>query len=502
MARTFSVDFNIGASMGSFRRTVGNAQEQMQDLGSTIRQMNKQRLAAGNVQYYNQQLAELRKRQQQAGYSNTDLNRKISETQRNLREATRDAEMNRVGVGRAQIRPAELRTAIGQAERRMSRIQKREQNQQTRQNIQGQFMGAAAAGAAVALPIKQAMDFESTMADVKKVTEFDAPEQFETMRKDVLNLSASTPMAASGIGDIVAAAGQAGIAKKDMTEFAETAIKMGTAFDLSGKKAGKVLSSWRAAMGLGQKEAESLADVVNHLSNNMNAEAGELARVINRQGAAAQAAGLHKTEVAALGATLLTSNQGAERSATALKKVINTLTAGAAAPKRIKSSLQELGFSAEGMAKRMQEDAQGAIKSVFNALRELPEAARPGMLQELFGKESQGVIAPLLGNLENLDQAFEKVSEKSRYAGSMQAEYAERSKTTSNQMQIFQNRITKLGITFGSILLPPLNKIMGVVGKFASGVADLSQKFPVITKLLGCSCICITSQIRSSILDL
>ena len=485
MARTYSVEFNIGAALGSsFRRSMGTAQDRMQKLGATMRGMEKQRFAAGQVEKYSQELKELRARQQQAGYGNKNLNRKIAETQRKFREATREAEKHGVEIGQAAKQYRQLGTAMEQAERRMGRMQKRQQNQETRQQVHGQIMGVAAAGAAVAFPIRQAMEFESKMADVKKVMDFETPGQFKALSGDVLNLSTRLPMAASGIGDIVAAAGQAGIARDELTAFAETAVKMGTAFDMTGRVAGKTMAGWRAAMGLSQEETEELADAVNHLSNNMNAEAGELSRVINRQGAAAQAAGLHKTEVAALGATLLTSNQGAERTATALKKVTNTLTAGSQAPKRIKSSLQQLGFTAEGMAKRMQEDAQGAIKSVFQALKELPEAARPGMLQELFGKESQGVIAPLLGNMENMDQAFRMVSERTRYAGSMQAEYAERAKTTSNQMQIFRNRVTKLGITFGSILLPPLNTVMGIVGKGASTVADLAQQFPTLTKLL------------------
>ncbi|MCF7936836.1 MAG: phage tail tape measure protein [Synergistales bacterium] len=485
MARTFSVEFNIGAAMGTgFRRTFSAAQDQMQELGASMRRMSKQRLAADNVRKYKQELEELRRRQEVAGHSNANLNRRISETRRKFVEASREAKKHGIEIGRAADQYDQLGAAMKQAERRQARLQKRQANQETRQGIQGQFMGATAAGAAVAFPIKQAMDFESKMADVKKVMDFESPAQFKAMGKDVLNLSTRMPMAASGIGDIVAAAGQAGIARDQLTTFAETAVKMGTAFDMSGREAGKTMAGWRASMRLSQEETEELADAVNHLSNNMNAEAGDLSRVINRQGASAQAAGLMKQEIAALGATLLTSNQGPERSATAMKKLINTLTAGEQAPKRIKDSLQALGFSAGGMADRMQNDAQGAIKSVFKALKELPEAARPGMLQELFGEESQGVIAPLLSNMENLDKAFESVSDRAKYAGSMQKEYAERASTTEHQMQIFQNRVSKLGITLGSVLLPPLNIVMGVVGKTAGSVADLAETFPTTTKVV------------------
>lgn len=49
------------------------------------------------------------------------------------------------------------------------------------------------------------------MADVKKVVNFDTPEQFKQMSEDVLNLSEALPMSAEGIAKIVAAGGQASI---------------------------------------------------------------------------------------------------------------------------------------------------------------------------------------------------------------------------------------------------------------------------------------------------
>ncbi|MFW5988619.1 MAG: phage tail tape measure protein, partial [Desulfosudaceae bacterium] len=406
------------------------------------------------------------------------------ETQRKFRDATTEARKHGVDIGKAAKQYKQLDTAMAQAERRMTRMQKMQANRDTRQEIHGQFMGVAAAGASVAFPIKQAMDFESVMADVKKVTEFESPRQFEQMKKDVLDLSKSMPMAASGIGDIVAAAGQAGIAQDQMTEFAETAVKMGTAFDMTGRESGKILSSWRAGMKLSQDEAESLADAVNHLSNNMNAQAGDLSKVIQRQGAAAKAAGLHETQVASLGAALLSAGTGPERSATALKKLTNSLTMGEKATARQRDALQELGFSSEELAERMQTDAQGAIMDVFAAMQKLPKAAQPGIIKELFGEESQGAIAPLLGNLENLQQAFDLTAKKAEYVGSMQAEYEERSKTTANELQLLKNQTTALGVTLGSVLLPPLRTVMGVIGKGAGTLADFADEHPLLTKVV------------------
>ena len=44
--------------------------------------------------------------------------------------------------------------------------------------------------------IDMAMKFESAMADVKKVVDFDTPEQFKQMNQDILNLTKTLPMTA------------------------------------------------------------------------------------------------------------------------------------------------------------------------------------------------------------------------------------------------------------------------------------------------------------------
>jgi hypothetical protein len=58
---------------------------------------------------------------------------------------------------------------------------------------------------------------------------------FAQMSDDILTLSTQLPMAAEGIAEIVAAGGQAGIAR-DLMQFANDAVKMGVAFDTTAEE--------------------------------------------------------------------------------------------------------------------------------------------------------------------------------------------------------------------------------------------------------------------------
>lgn len=323
---------------------------------------------------------------------------------------------------------------------------------------------------ALGLCTSKAIAFESAMADVAKVVNFDGPAEFQAMSQQVKELAGRIPMAADGIAAIIASAGQSGVAKQDLTEFAEQAAKMGVAFDLTGAVAGKMMADWRAGMGLTLPQTYALADAVNHLSNNMNATAPALGEVVQRVGAAAMSCGLAETEVAALGAAFLSAGATPEVAATALKKFTTTLVKGTAMSKEQAAAFQGLGFSATQMAKDMQTDAQGTIFKVLQAIADKPKELQMSLLTEMFGEEAIGAIAPLLKNMGLLDQSFKLVGDSANYAGSMQAEFDARSKTAQNALVLLSNKLTNLAISVGSVFLPFVSKAAAVLGVLVDAI--------------------------------
>lgn len=130
----------------------------------------------------------------------------------------------------------------------------------------GDMLAAGAAlTAPIIFPVQEAMKFESAMADVKKVVDFESTEDFNAMGKAIQDMSMKIPMAQEELAAIVASGGQAGIEKKNLLEFAESAAKMGVAFDIPADKAGDMMAQWRTAFGMGQSEVIDLADKVNYL---------------------------------------------------------------------------------------------------------------------------------------------------------------------------------------------------------------------------------------------
>lgn len=342
------------------------------------------------------------------------------------------------------------------------------------------------AGGALAAPFvmgaQAAMKFETAMADVRKVVDFESPAQFAAMSDDVLDLSERLPMAAEGIAQIVAAGGQSGIAREELAAFAEDAVKMGVAFDQTADQAGGMMAKWRTAFKLSQGEVVALADQINYLGNTGPANAQQISKIVTSIGPLGEIAGLASGQIAAMGATLAGVGIAEDVAATGMKNFMLTLTAGSSATKAQQQAFKALRLDSAEMAKGMQEDAQGTIKRVLLAVSKVSGDKQAAVLTQLFGKESVGAIAPLLTNIDLLSSNFDKVADSTQYAGSMQAEYAARAATTQNNLQLLQNRVVRLGISVGSALLPPFNDFMDTIGPVISGVAELAAANPWLVK--------------------
>ena len=390
------------------------------------------------------------------------------------------AESQRTAQEALQKTIAKEKEAIAHRERMAGLREKRQGASDKFSAAKGNFLEATLMAGAIAAPLieatHEAIQFESVMADVKKVVDFDTPEQFKEMSGDILKLSTELPMAAEGIAQIVAAGGQSGIAREDLLAFAESATKMGIAFDITADQAGDMMAKWRTAFKMNQEEVVALADKVNYLGNTTAASAPLISDVVTRIGPLGEVGGVASGEIAALGASIVGTGTSSEIAATGIKNLILGMSAGAGATKSQAAAFASLGMTAEDVASRMQVDAKGAIIDVMKAIQALDADKQAATLQDLFGKESIGAIAPLLGNLENLQENFDKVADATKYAGSMEQEYAARSQTTENQIQLAKNTLDAVAVTIGSALLPAVGQVFASIAPVLTSIAEWASR--------------------------
>ena len=352
-------------------------------------------------------------------------------------------------------------------------------------DIKGQWQGALAAAGPLILPVKVSIESESAMADVKKVVNFDTPQQFKEMERDILKMTRTIPMAGKDIAAIVAAGGQSGVSRENLTGFAEKAAKMGVAFDMAAGQAGESMATLSNVLQIPIPKIGTLGDAINHLSDNANSKAADIVNVLTRVGSDIKQLGMTENQGAAWGSTFLSMGKAPELAAQAMKGMITSMSvmkAGGA-----KKELAALGLTTKEFAAAMDKDANRAMLNLLDRVKQLPKAEQFPMLLKMFGQNYADDAMMLANNVGEYNRQLALLEERDasgnlKYLGSMQREFANRSATTANQIQIFKNGISELGIRLGSIVLPAVNDFLSKCIKLTSMISDWAEKHPVLTK--------------------
>ena len=308
-----------------------------------------------------------------------------------------------------------------------------------------------------------AIKFESAMADVKKVVNFDTPEQFKEMGNDILKLTRTIPMAGEEIAAIVAAGGQSGVARENLLGYAKDAATMGVAFDMAAGDAGEAMATMANVLGKPITEMAQFGDVINHLSDNANSKAKDIVNVITRVGSDTRMLGLSENQAAALGSTFLSMGKAPELAAQAVKGMSSSflqLKAGAH-----EKELKKLGFTTKSFAAAMNKDAQGAISSFIEKVKKMPKDKQYPLLAKIFGKQYADDVLLLAQNTGEYNRQLGLLQETDangnlKYIGSMQREFENRSNTTENKLTKLKNSLTEIAEKIGEAFLPVITSFV------------------------------------------
>lgn len=423
-------------------------------------------------------LRDLDQRLSAAGVATADLGRHEDRLQRETAQANTALQ--------AQIRHV---TDLGERTRRLEAARGRyDKTQQLAGTMQGAGASAIGAGGALGAPLvlagREGVNFEDIMLDVKKVVDFDTPLQFVQMNRDVLTLSKNLGLPAEGIAQIIAAAGQAKIARHELITFGDDAGKMGVAFGIAAEDAGSKMATWRTAFGMTQDEVRGLADQINYLGDNGNATAEKISDVVTRIGPLGGIAGLAAGEVAALGSTIVGMGVQEEIAATGIKNTMLALTKGTAATKAQQIAYAALGLEAEGVAKRMQVDAGGTILDVMQRIQKLSPDRQASILTQLFGSESVAAIAPMIGRLEVLETNLQAVGDAEKYSGSMAKEFENRMSGAKSEVARSTQGLRNMAISIGTNLIPQIKAGARFVGAMSDRVRAFAEAHPAAVRVV------------------
>ena len=328
-----------------------------------------------------------------------------------------------------------------------------------------------------------AIKFESAMADVKKVVNFDTPEQFKEMGNDILKLTRTIPMAGKEIAAIVAAGGQSGVARENLLSYAKDAATMGVAFDMAAGDAGEAMATMANVLGKPITEMAQFGDVINHLSDNANSKAKDIVNVITRVGSDTRMLGLSENQAAALGSTFLSMGKAPELAAQAVKGMSSAFLQLKAGDHQ--KELKQLGFTTKSFAAAMNKDAQGAITTFIEKVKKMPKDKQYPLLAKVFGKQYADDVLLLAQNTGEYNRQLQLLQETDangnlKYIGSMQREFENRSNTAENKLTKLKSSLAEIATKIGNAFLPVITSFVETITPVIYGITEWVETNPQI----------------------
>ncbi|EDO6856321.1 phage tail tape measure protein [Campylobacter coli] len=345
-------------------------------------------------------------------------------------------------------------------------------------------LGNVIRGGIIGKGLGEAISFESAMADVRKVVNFDEGDDIKKMSADILKMSQTLPVTANELAAIAAAGGQIGLGSKDVREFTNLVTKMKVAFDMSAEDVGDSVAKIKNILGISLKDMEDLGDSINNLSDNSASKAREIIDVMKRTAAAGKQIGFTKEQIAALSSSFISLGKGPEVAGTAINSLYRVLATADNMGTKTESAFAKLGISGAFLKQASFDDPQKALDMFLQRISKLDQKEQMGVLVDIFGREFADDMATLVGGLDTYKEALKNAGDEAK-KGSLQREFDTRAATTENSIILMKNAFNSLAINLGSVFLPAISWVSAGISYLVNSITYITGLVPGLNGVLG-----------------
>lgn len=343
---------------------------------------------------------------------------------------------------------------------------------------------ATLAGLGVAIAAKRAVqefaEYERGLVGVAKTADLTAA-QVKEMGTAVTEMARRMPFARTELLAIAQAGGQLGVkGVRDLTLFAETIAKLGTASDLAGEEAATSLTRILNVSRESIDRIDELASVIVALGNNFAASESEITRVATQVSQAVAAFKVSSEQSAALGAALRSIGVQAELGGSAVGKAFRSIESAIRGGGEQMGELSKLtGLTGEQLRQTFATDATEVFKLFVEGLGRAVEggASAAEMLERfgLQGDEILKVLPTLALNSGLLGKALALSAKEAANATALNEEYLRASTTLSSQLKLASNAIDEIAAGFGQALAPQIVQATKDLREFVQASIDSGE---------------------------
>lgn len=337
-------------------------------------------------------------------------------------------------------------------------------------------VAATAIGAATAAAISAGSEFESSFASVKKTV--DATEEgYAKLRQEILDMAKVIPESAANIAEVMAIAGQLGIANENLVDFTETMINLGVSTNLSAEEAATALAKFANITGMDPKNYERLGSVIVDLGNNFATTEEEIVHMATRLSSTGDLVGLSEAQIMALATAMSSVGIASESGGSTMSKLLKKMQMAVETNSESLADYAAVsGMTGEQFKKTFKEDAVVALSAFIDGIDNVERNGKTAIavLDDMGLTEVRlsNTILALAGGEEVMSNAIATANEAWEENTALAIEAGKRYETTESQIQLMKNAFKELGIVAYEDLRGPF---VGVIGDITDNVHEFTE---------------------------
>lgn len=331
---------------------------------------------------------------------------------------------------------------------------------------------------------KATIDFESAFAGVRKTvnaTGEDTEKFFSGLSDDVIDMSKRLATGANDISDVMAIAGQLGIANKELQSFTETIIRLGMSTDMAGEDAASSMARFANITGMAQDKFGKMGATLVYLGNNFATTESEIMNMAVRIAAAGKQVGLSEPQILGFSAALSSLGLEAEAGGSAFSKALKKMeTAVATGSDALTDFAKVAGMTREEFSTLWKENPAAAFEAFVAGLSRMDESGIGAIatLEEIGITELRlsDTLLRTANATELLTNAQNAANTAWEEGTALIQESDTRLQTTASRLENIKNKLIAAGIGLGETMAPEIERVVNTLDGAVTWLNEMDEE--------------------------
>ncbi len=329
------------------------------------------------------------------------------------------------------------------------------------------------------------IEFESALTGVDKTTDLTEAE-LAALSAAVKQLSTDIPVTTDemlGIGEV---AGQLGIAKENLLDFATVMSMLSTATTMAADEGATMLAQFANITQMDPSKYSNLASAIVALGNSYATTEQKITEMSQGIAASASLAGMSEADMLGISAAVSSLGIEAQMGSTAVSKLISTLMTAVETGEGLEEFANIANMTAEEFTQAWGDNAAGALESFIVGLSDTNRLGQSAIvtLTDLGITETrmQRTILSLSNSGDLLTRTINTANQAWQQNTALTEEAEKRYATTASQQQMMHNAFNNLKVAIGDNYTPALRGLYSVTTDVTVAFTEFVEQNPALVR--------------------